>query len=126
MGEERETHKLTEGGFGEVHIADEVVRVIASMAASEVEGVAAGQGSTATNIAEKFGYKNLAKGVKVDVLADTVTVDISLILEYGYNVLDVSAQVQEKVKTALESMTGLNVSDVNVRISGVNMGTGNE
>ena len=66
--------------------------------------------------------KNLSRGVKVDVLEGIVTVSLALVLKYGYSIMDVSAKIQEKVKAAVENMTGLTVADVNIRIAGVDMG----
>ena len=118
----RNTYKIHENGkIGEVQIADEVVAVIAGLAASEVKGVAA-TGSNVTNeIASKFGKKNLSKGIKVLVGPDCVSVDMALTIDYGYGIPETAKQVQEKVKLAIENMTGLTVKEVNVRIAGVNI-----
>lgn len=118
----RNTYKIHENGkVGEVQIADEVVAVIAGLAATEVKGVSATSGNVTNEIAGKLGKKNLSKGVKVTVNEDTVTVDMALTLEYGYGVREIASQVQEKVKNAIENMTGLTVRDVNIRIAGVNI-----
>lgn len=118
----RNTYKIHENGkVGEVQIADEVVAVIAGLAATEVKGVSATSGNVTNEIAGKLGKKNLSKGVKVTVNEDTVTVDMALTLEYGYGIREVASQVQEKVKNAIENMTGLTVRDVNIRIAGVNI-----
>jgi len=118
----RNTYKIHENGkVGEVQIADEVVAVIAGLAATEVKGVADTSGNVTNEIAGKFGKKNLSKGVKVMVNEDTVSVDMALTLEYGYGIPEVAKQVQEKVKLAIENMTGLQVQDVNIRIAGVNI-----
>ena len=118
----RNTYKIHENGdIGEVQIADEVVAVIAGIAAKEVEGVSATTGSTTNEWAGKLGKKNLARGVKVQVDSDTVTVDMALTLEYGYGVPETAKQVQEKVKLSIENMTGLEVQEVNIRIAGVNI-----
>ncbi len=105
--------------IGEVQIADDVVAIIAGLAATEVEGVASMAGNITKEIIGKLGMKNLSKGVKVSVGEDSVVVEISLNIAYGYNVPDVSQKVQDKVKTAIENMTGLNVREVNVHIAGV-------
>lgn len=118
----RNTYKIHENGkVGEVQIADEVVAVIAGLAATEVKGVSATSGNVTNEIAGKLGKKNLSKGVKVTVNEDTVTVDMALTLEYGYGIREIASQVQEKVKNAIENMTGLTVRDVNIRIAGVNI-----
>lgn len=108
-------------GIGTVQIADEVVAIIAGLAATEVDGVASMAGNITNELVSKLGMKNLSKGVKVDVLDGVVCVDLALNLKYGYEIPATCKNVQEKVKTAIENMTGLEVSDVNVAIAGVNM-----
>lgn len=108
-----------ENNQGEIIIADEVIAVITGLAAMEVEGVASMAGNATRELISKIGIKSLSKGVKVDVLEDVVTVEATLNLKYGYNVKDVSVKVQEKVKVAIENMTGLKVADVNVRVAGI-------
>lgn len=107
--------------LGTVKIADDVVAMIAGLAATEVEGVAAMAGNISNDLMSKMGVKNLAKGVKVEVFGKRVKADLSLIIEYGYNIPSISQRVQEKVKSTIENMTGLEVSDVDIRIAGVNM-----
>ena len=120
--EERNTHKLYEkDAIGEVRIADEVVAIIAGLAATEVDGVDSMAGNITNELVGRLGMKNLSKGVKVDVTEEHVSVDISLNIKYGYNIPDVSEKVQDKVKSAIENMTGLTVLDVNIRIAGVNV-----
>ena len=106
---------------GEIKIADEVVAIIAALAATEVEGVASMAGNITNELIGKLGMKNLSKGVKVDVLEGVVTVSLALNMKYNYSIMDVSAKVQEKVKSAVENMTGLEVADVNVKVAGVEM-----
>lgn len=120
--EERNTYTIqSDEKLGEVKIADEVVAIIAGLAAMEVDGVASMAGNATRELISKFGMKTLSKGVKVDVLEGIVTVTLALNLKYGYSIMDVSAKVQDKVKTAIENMTGLTVADVNLKISGVDM-----
>lgn len=120
--EGRNTHKVYEKDkIGEVRIADEVVAIIAGLAATEVEGVDSMAGNITNELVGKLGMKNLPKGVKVDVTEEHVSVDLSLNLKYGYNIPDVSERVQDRVKSAIENMTGLTVLDVNIRIAGVNL-----
>lgn len=120
--EGRNTHKVYEKDkIGEVQIADEVVAIIAGLAATEADGVASMAGHITNELVGKLGMKNLSKGVKVDVTEDHVSVDLSLNLKYGYNIPEVSAAVQDRVKAAIENMTGLTVLDVNIRIAGVNL-----
>lgn len=108
-----------ENNRGEIIVADEVIAVITGLAAMEIEGVASMAGNATRELISKIGIKSLSKGVKVDVLEDVVTVEATLNLKYGYNVKDVSVKVQEKVKVAIENMTGLKVADVNVRVAGI-------
>lgn len=120
--ENRSTHKVYEKDkLGEVQIADEVVAIIAGLAATEVDGVDSMAGNITNELVGKLGMKNLSKGVKVDVTEDHVSVDLSLNLTYGYNIPEVSEAVQERVKSAIENMTGLSVLDINIKIAGVNM-----
>ena len=122
MAEKRTTYKIQDvGGIGEVKIADEVVTIIAGLAATEVEGVASMGGNITNELVGKLGMKNLSKGVKVTILEGVVTVDLTLNIDFGKNILDVSRMVQDKVKTSIENMTGLEVADVNIRIAGVDM-----
>lgn len=110
-----------DGNLGEVQIADEVVAIIAGLAATEIDGVASMAGNTSKDFIERFGMKSLSKGVKVDVIEGVVSVDLTLNLDYGYSIPQTSGKVQEKVKSAIENMTGLTVAEVNVRIIGVAM-----
>ena len=110
-----------DSSMGEVKIADEGVAIIAALAATEVEGVASMAGNITNELISRLGMKNLSKGVKVDVLEGVVTVSLALNMKYNYSIMDVSAKVQEKVKSAVENMTGLEVADVNVKVAGVEM-----
>lgn len=104
---------------GEIVIADEVIAVIAGLAAMEVEGVASMAGNATRELISKIGIKTLSKGVTVDVLENVATVCMTLNLKYGYNIREVSAKVQEKAKVAIENMTGLTVADVHIRVAGI-------
>ena len=118
--DERNTYTIqAEESLGEVKIADEVVAMIAGLAAMEVEGVASMAGNATRELISKLGMKSLSKGVKVDVLEGVVTVSLSLNLKYGYSIKEITTKVQEKVKAAIENMTGLEVADVNIRVAGV-------
>ena len=108
-----------ENNLGEVVIADEVGAVIAGLATMEIEGVASMAGNATRELISKIGIKSLSKGVKVDILDGIVTVALAMNLKYGYSIKSVSEKVQEKVKVAVENMTGLTVADVNIRIAGV-------
>lgn len=118
--ESKNTYKIhANGRNGEVQIADEVVAIIAGLAATEVDGVAKMSGNIPNELVSKLGMKNLSKGVKVVITPENVSVDLSIELKYGYSIPKVSALVQDKVKAAIENMTGLLVDEVNIRISGV-------
>lgn len=104
---------------GIIRIADEVVSIIAGLAATEVNGIAGMSGGIAGGIAEILGKKNFAKGVKVEVGEKEAAVDLYIIVEYGVRIPDVALTVQENVKKAIENMTGLNVVEVNVHVQGV-------
>ncbi len=105
--------------FGDVVIANEVLAIIAGIAATEVEGVHSMDGGWSGQFISKLGIKDLARGVKVQVREGEVKVDLSLNMEYGYAIPKVSDLVQDKVSASINNMTGLNVSEVNIRISGV-------
>ncbi len=122
MADDRSTYTIKEdGGIGTVKVADEVVAIIAGLAATEVKGVASMAGNITNELVARMGIKRLSNGVKVDVIDNIVTVDLTLNIEYGYNIPDISKKVQERVKSTIESMTGMTVTDVNVNIAGVNM-----
>lgn len=105
--------------FGTIRIADEVVSTIAGLAATEVEGVAAMSGGWGTDLVEKLGKKNFGKGIKVEVDDDETKIDIFIVVEFGYPIPQVAEGVQKEVKLAVETMTGLTVSAVNVHIAAV-------
>ncbi len=109
--------------IGAIRIADEVVAVIAGLAATEVEGVAAMSGGFAGGIAEVLGRRNLSKGVKVEVGAEEARVDLHIVVSYGVRIPDVAWEIQENVKKAIELMTGLRVLQVNVHVQGVSFPT---
>lgn len=105
--------------LGRIQIAPEVVEIIAGLATIEIEGVAGMSGGFAGGIAELLGRKNLSKGVKVEVGEKQAAVDVSIIVEYGYPIPELSRAIQHNVKQAIESMTGLSVLEVNVHIHDV-------
>ncbi len=121
MGEDRRTFKIKDGSLGEVKIADEVVAIIAGLAATEVDGVGSMAGNITNELVSRLGMKNLSKGIRVEVAEASVKVDVALNISYGYSIPEVSAKVQDRVKNAIENMTGLCVSVVNVRIASVDM-----
>lgn len=107
--------------IGSIRIADEVVATVAGLAAVDVEGVSSMSGGWGTDLVEKLGRKNFGKGIKVEVTDNDTKIDIYLIIEYGYPIPTVAETVQKEVKMAVESMTGLKVSAVNVNILGVSI-----
>lgn len=118
--DERNTYTIqNDASLGEVKIADEVVAIIAGLAATEVEGVVSMAGNITNDIVGKLGMKNLSRGVKVEVLEGVVSVRLALNIRYGYSIPETSQKVQEKVKAAIENMTGLEVADVNISITDV-------
>jgi len=111
----------TENSNEGIKIENDVIAVIAGVAVSEVSGVYGMQGGFAGGISEVLkGKKNLAKGIKVDSENDRVIIDVNIIVEYGARIPDVAFEIQNKVKTAVETMTGLKVDGVNVHVQGVN------
>ena len=120
--EEKSTYTIkADENLGEAKIADDVVSIIAGLAAMEVDGVSSMAGNATRELISKLGMKSLSKGVKVDVLEGIVTVSLALNLKYGYSIKETTAKVQEKVKAAIENMTGLEVADVNIRVAGVDV-----
>lgn len=117
---EQNMHILQEE-LGTVKIADDVVAMIAGLAATDVKGVTDMAGNIGNELRSKMGLKNLARGVRVEVNGKRVKAELNLIVEYGYNIPAISQRVQEKVKSTVENMTGLEVSDVDIRIAGVCM-----
>ncbi len=109
------------GELGSIRIADEVVSIIAGLAATEVPGISGMSGGVVGGIAEKLGRRNLSKGVKVEVGEKEAAVDLDVIVEYAVRIPEVAIRVQESVKRAIESMTGLTVIEVNIHVQGVAM-----
>ena len=107
--------------IGEGHISDEVVAIIAGLAATEIEGVQSMAGNITNELVSKLGMKNLSKGVKVAISDDSVEVSLALNIKYGYEIPAVSNKVQDKVKSAIETMTGLTVTAVNIKIVSLNI-----
>jgi len=105
--------------MGTIQIAPEVIEIIAGMATIEVPGVAGMSGGFAGDIAELLGRKNMSKGVKVDVGQREAAIDVSIVIEFGTRIPEVASGVQQNVKHAIESMTGLSVVQVNVHIHNV-------
>lgn len=106
---------------GTVNISDEVIAVMASLAATGVKGVAGMAGGVVGGIAELLGKKSLSKGVKISKDGENLVLDLSVVVEYGTKIPEISWEVQDKVKAEIETMTGLIVSVVNVNVDGINV-----
>ncbi len=111
-----------EGQLGFIQIADDVVSSITGLAVTEVEGVSKLTGNVPNELVSKLGKKNLSRGIKITMNENEIKVDVSIEVKFGYNIVAVSKAVQEKVKQALLNMTGLTVTTVNVKVSGIQMG----
>jgi len=107
--------------LGAIRIADEVVSTVAGLAAKDVEGVATMSGGWGSELVEKLGKKSFGKGIKVDVNDDQTSIDIYIVVEFGYSIPKVAESVQKEVKMAVETMTGLKVVTVNVHVVAVSM-----
>ncbi|MFC4302645.1 Asp23/Gls24 family envelope stress response protein [Cohnella boryungensis] len=112
--------------LGTIEIAPEVIEVIAGLATVEVDGVAGMSGGLSSGIAELLGRKNLSKGVKVEVGQREAAVDVSVIVQYGRKIPEISTEIQRNVKRSIESMTGLHVVEVNVHIHDVHFKSGDK
>ena len=122
MAELNKTFRIKSDETGEICVSEEVVAIIAGLAATEVEGVSSMAGNITNEIVSKLGMKNLSKGIFVEVMDGEIKVDVALNIAYGYAIPDISMKVQERVKTSVENMTGLTVAVVNIRIASVDMG----
>lgn len=123
LNEEKEVqeNRKNHNSLGEVKIASDVVATIAALAANEVDGVYSMSGNLTNEIIGKFSGKNMSKGVRVMMDANSVHVDMNVNVRYGYQIPEVVKQVQERVSQQIETMTGLHVLEVNIRISGVRL-----
>lgn len=119
MSENMPINVEIDNGMGSVTFADEVIAIIAGLAATEVKGVASMSGSVSSSINEMLGKKDHTKGVKVEVGKEEAAVDLYLVLAYGMSITDTCRAVQENVKKAIETMTGLRVVEVNIHVQGV-------
>ena len=117
---QEEVKEIEENG---IKIADDVIATIAGKSALEVKGVYSMAGGFAGGISEVFGKKSYTKGIKVDNTEKGLKIDVNIIVEYGSRIPDVAYEIQNKVKNAIENMTGLKVEEVNVHIQGVNTET---
>lgn len=120
MEAEKSTYIINENNeLGEVIINDDVLALIAAMAAMEVDGVTGMAGNITAEIVAKLGMKKLAKGVRVEVVGDKVSVDLAIVLDMNKKVIEISKKVQDKVKATIENMTNMEVVNVNINITTV-------
>ncbi|MBO5609511.1 MAG: Asp23/Gls24 family envelope stress response protein [Eubacterium sp.] len=120
---EKDTNILIdEESAGVIKIADDVIASIVGLAVTEVDGVSKLTGGVSRDIIAKLGKNSLANGVRVLIEGQLIKVDISIVVKFGYNILEVSREIQEKVKSTLLTMTGLECKSVNVRVSNVDFG----
>lgn len=121
QGADKTGYDLQAERAGSVRIADDVVAMIAALAATEVEGIAAMAGNLTNELLSRVGVRGLSRGARVEVSEKKVKAELAVVMEYGYNIPATCQKVQTKVKNAIENMTGLEVQDVNIRIAGINV-----
>lgn len=107
--------------LGKLLVTDEVIAIIAGLAAVEVDGVYSMSGGLTGGIAEVLGIKNLSKGIKVETRNDLVYINIYIIAEFGARIPEVAWNIQEKVKKTVERMTGMRVMEANIHVQSVNI-----
>lgn len=122
MAEKIDIEEVKTQEIGQIQIADEVIAIIAGIAATEVEGVAGMSGNITGDIAELLGRKNLSKGVKISVGQKEVSIELNIIIEFGVKIPKVALEVQKRVQSAVETMTGLVVTEINLNIMGIHFG----
>lgn len=106
--------------IGQVNISNEVISTIAGTATLEVDGVYGMSGNITGGLYEIMGRKNLSKGVTIEIEAEEVSIEVNVVIIFGYKVHEVSKEIQERIKNAVETMTGLSVTSVNVNVLGIN------
>lgn len=119
---EKDLINMAEEDLGKIEISPEVIEVISGIAASEVEGVANMRGNFASDVAQRLGRKQQhGKGVKVELEDDSITVDMYVVINYGAAILEVSKKIQENVFLALQTMTAIELDEINVHVLGVQL-----
>ena len=121
MADARNTYVLREEGIGTIRIADDLVPVIAAIAATEVDGVASLAGNITKDLVRKVSGRNLSQGVKTEVKDGEIRFDLAINVDFDRNIMDVTKEVQERVKSAVETMTGMSVPEVKVRVAAVDL-----
>lgn len=119
MSENLPVNVSIDEGLGTVSFADDVIATIAGLAATEVQGVAGMTGNMKSGINELLGRKDLTKGIKVEVGKEEAAVDLYMMFFYGYSIIEACQKVQENVRKAIETMTGLKVVEINVHVQGI-------
>ena len=120
--EETQIPTDSEENIGNVKISVDVVAKLASIAASEIDGVSGMHKTFVGEVTQKFVKKNLSQGVKVDIDDGMANIDLYLVVKYGVKIPELAWNVQESVKSTVEEMTGLNVTSVNIHIEGIEFG----
>ena len=105
--------------LGNIEVAPEVLEIIASIAASDIEGVASMRGNFASGVAERLGKKVHGKGVKTELAEDGLMIDIYCVINYGVSIPKTAQKIQEQVRQTLENMTSLQTQEVNVHVTGI-------
>lgn len=116
MSEKTVLNVSEDAKLGRVEIAPSVIEVIAGIATTEIEGVYSRRGNFATDVAERFGVKTHGKGVKVELTETGVAIDVFVIIEYGATIPVVAQKIQENVRHRLETMTALEIEEINVHV----------
>ena len=121
MADARNTYILREEELGTVRIADDLIPLIAAYAATEVDGVASLGGNITTETVRKVSGRSLAQGVKNEVKDGEVRFDLALNVDYDRNIMDITREVQERVKSSVENMTGMKVEEIKIRVAAVDL-----
>lgn len=116
---DKNIYVLSQDDNGTVTVTENVVAVIASYAATDVDGVAGMAGDISAELLKKAGLSMLSKGIRVNIEGSEISIDAAICVEYGASIPKVSAAVQDKIKVTVENMTGLSVKGVNIRIANV-------
>jgi len=114
-------NNINENSLGELKVTNDVIAIIAGLAAVEIDGVYSMSGGLSGGIAQVLGIKNLSKGIKVDIKGNKVEVNIYIIAEFGARIPDVAWNIQEKVKKVVEKITGVEIVEVNINVQGINI-----
>ncbi len=106
-------------GNGSINISEEVISTMVRTAITEIDGVASISNTVGSELAELIGIKSTSKGIKVEIVEDTIKVDAVILVKYGCNIINVAKNVQDSVTETVQSVTGIEKAEVNVHVSGV-------